>query len=173
MGLEGHAAQPSRGEPQPSVVPLEGEPFRNADAGLETHPDLVGLLAADDFRKALDPHASAQDLEDLARQHIGDCGPECCYGGDLSWLIFIVAAHPNLSWSAQRFIFDFDTKANGDYAKALAESLLNNPNCDPGIIETLSNIYFDDWLVDLIYHHPNTPQSVLEAYAEDFDLPLR
>lgn len=124
-------------------------------------------------RSRCDPHASAEDLERIAGQHIGDCEPECCYGGDLSWLIFTVAAHPNLSRNAQRFVFDFDTRDNGDYAKAIAESLIHNPNCDPGILEILAAVYFDDWVINLIYHHPNTPPSVIEAYVEDFNLPPR
>lgn len=138
---------------------------------VSAHPDILGLRAVEDFRRALDPDASAEELAIIARKHIGNCEPECCYGGDLSWLIFIVAAHPNLSWDTQRFIFDFDTQGNGDYAKAIAESLLHNPNCDPGIIEFLSISYFDNWVIDLIYHHPNTPPSVIATYEEEFDLP--
>lgn len=80
MGLERHVAQPSPDGSATIGVPLEGEAFRNTDAGLETHPDLMGLLAVDDFQKALDPQASAGELEDLARQHIGDCGPENLVG---------------------------------------------------------------------------------------------
>jgi hypothetical protein len=113
-----------------------------------------------DLSIAQNPNTAPDILEGLwNKYYLGPSKSEICDA---------VASNPNLSESMMRRICDFDTEGDGDTTKANVSSVLLNPNCPAELLEEYSGIYYDDWIMDIIFEHPNTPEEVIEEYKSDW-----
>lgn len=79
-----------------------------------------------------------------------------------------MASNPNLSELMMQKICDFDTEGDGDTTKANVSSVLLNPNCPAELLEEYLGIYYNDWIMDIIFEHPNTPEEVIVEYKSDW-----
>jgi hypothetical protein len=130
------------------------------------------LHSQDDVDLAREHKTPPNELEAIWLKHKDCTDPTCCFlGPGQGWITDLIARNPSLPESMMRMICELASQSrDGDAAKDLISSVLMNPNCPPGLLESYSEVYFDDWIVEIIADHPNTPESVRQMYQDDFGL---
>ena len=138
----------------------QGGEYQDYKSFMQIASSISHQQAPEELLIAQDPKTAPKILEELWYKHYA--------GPSKSEICDAVACNPNLSESMMRTICDFDTERDGDTMKGNVSSVLLNPNCPSELLSAYSEIYFDDWIMDIIFEHPNTPEEVIEEYVNHF-----